>query len=89
MFYNQNSPLAADTYMQVFYQEKATDITKSFKIISDDTLINLLQEIADNFVNEPIPHQKNHPFITINRENQIQTFDFIRRHIQPTLGEIT
>jgi hypothetical protein len=88
-FYNQNSPLAADTYMQIFYQDKAAQVTKQFRTVSDDALIELLQEIADHFINEPLLHQHNSPFITINHEGQLQTFNFIRGHIQPSLGEIT
>jgi len=89
MFYNMNSILAADTYMQAFYINKPTAVKKTFKKIGDDELIELLQEIADTFVNEPLPFQQNHPFMAFNRNGQLQTLNFIRARIQPTLGEIT
>jgi hypothetical protein len=89
MFYNMNSILAADTYMQVFYLDKPIAVKKVFKKIDDDDLLELLQEIADTFVNEPLPFQKNHPFMAFNRNGQLQTLNFIRGRIQPTLGEIT
>jgi hypothetical protein len=48
-----------------------------------------LQEIADTFINEPLPFQNNHPFMSFSHTGQIQTLNFIRARIQPTLGEIT
>ena len=89
MFYNQNSPLAANTHMQVFYLDRPQLVKKEFDKVGDEELLELLQEIADTFINEPLPMQTNHPFMAFDREGQLQTLNFIRGHIQPTMGEIT
>lgn len=87
-FYNQQSPLAVNTYMQIFYIDKQVTVKTQFKIADDDALCDLLQEIADTFINEPLPFQKNQPYMSFDRPGQVLTLNHIRARIQPTLGEI-
>ncbi|OOQ58284.1 SMEK domain-containing protein [Mucilaginibacter pedocola] len=88
MFYNMNAILSADTHMQIFYIDKHTSVQEDFKNIGDEELLELLQEIADTFVNEPLPHQSNQPFMAFDRNGQLLTLNHLRSRIQPALREI-